>query len=1280
MRTCPLCDGAPAAAETCPVHELPTIDLALLEGPPASLRLGAVIAQRYRIERPLESGAMGTLFVATQLGVQRAVAVKILRTDEPLGIPLLRRFYTEARTMGSLNHPHIAHVIDFGVDEAARVPFLVMELIEGQTLRSLIDTGPMAEGPAAHVLAQVAAALEEAHSAGIIHRDLKPENLMVTRLRNGDLHSKVIDFGIAKFLGVRQEAVTLPGVAVGTARYMSPEQARAEALDSGTDLYSLGCILYETLTGRAPFEADDTTRLMWHHLHTPAPPLPNPLAGGLPPSPELARIVGSLLEKSRQARPSSAGAVASALSRIAGASGPDPKISVKPAALSSWDQAPTLDPEGPARLALAEVGDAIGRFELKRQIGEGGFGVVYEAFDPLLRRRVAIKVMRPDVAAARSGEDPAARLERFRHEAEAVARLNHPNVVTCHEFGVHEGLPYLVMELLEGETLQALLQRGPLSPARAIDLSIEVAKALEHAHQAGVLHRDLKPSNVFLGRHVKVLDFGLARMLETIAPPPEIARGGQPYDGRELTARGAGTPAYMAPEQWDGLSGDARTDVFAAGVMLYRMVTGHLPFQVPPEGERPVFDAPPPPISSLASGAADSIARIAERAIAVSPEQRFQSAGELLDALLAVGRGRASRTDPRRGWLAAAGLLSTVLLGAGIWGLSATPSRPPAANLDRPERRSAAVLGFENVSGREADAWLAVALSDMMTAALAAGEEVRLIPTERIARAKLELGLANETGWAPESLKRIAENVGSEYAVVGAYELLGETGDMIEIRLTLENARTEQVVATSSIAGARGALVDLVRTSASRIRGHLGVLARAAPEPASVAASFPAHPAAARAYAAALVNERGLDPLGARRRLEQVVALEPDFAPGHAALARVLSTLDDGPAAVRESKLAFDLAKSMDREQRLIAEAAYYDAARERARSVEAHRALAALFPDSIDHALGLALAEEAAARTDDAYATLAALRKHASVAEDPRIDLVEAQAAGRVSDFKRMQEAATRGAARAKARGERFAEALARDLEGQALSRIGSPEAAIAALEEARRISAELGDRIGLARALTSIADKKSGLAQFKSAQSGLEEAAAIHHELGTKALESDALLSLATVRLELGDVRGAREAVDRAIALREEIEPGPAVTTARVFSGQDPGGGRGSIGRAARLRGRHEERPRREPGVRARAVRARPRDHRAACGRPRRRAVLARGRDGARAGAEAGDAGRGQPHRARGAVARPGASRGGGFAGRRGDRALREGAAPAQPDARPRGPGAGPRRRGQA
>ncbi len=256
-------------------------------------------------------------------------------------------------------------------------------------------------------------------------------------------------------------------------------------------------------------------------------------------------------------------------------------------------------------------GLVIGRFELQREVGRGGFGIVFEARDRQLGRSVALKAVRP-----RAGVPVAVRDAWLQREAEAAAQLNHPNIVSLFDVGTWEGGLYLILELLRGESLDLRLARGPLSQVEALRVAVNVARGLAHAHAAGVVHRDLKPSNVFLTDDgwAKVLDFGLAQVL-----------GGN----QQL---GGGTPRYMAPEQRRGAAQDSRTDVHAAALVLVEMLTGGLP-EARPDGFGPL---PALEFACLPGGLTPLLAR----ALAADPSERPADGAEWLDGLLTVSRAR----------------------------------------------------------------------------------------------------------------------------------------------------------------------------------------------------------------------------------------------------------------------------------------------------------------------------------------------------------------------------------------------------------------------------------------------------------------------------------------------------------------------------------------------------------------------------------------------------------------------------------------------------------------
>jgi eukaryotic-like serine/threonine-protein kinase len=262
------------------------------------------------------------------------------------------------------------------------------------------------------------------------------------------------------------------------------------------------------------------------------------------------------------------------------------------------------------------VGQNIGKYRVQDRIGRGGMGTVYRAIDETLHREVAIKVLNAEL------NDPEV-AKRFRAEAITVARLSHPGIATIYELFQHEGQWLMVMEFVRGETLEHMAERmGTLSPQRAAEISMQCLAALAHAHSMGVVHRDLKPANLMITETgaIKVMDFGIARVAGT----------------EHLTSAGymMGTPAYMAPEQVTGNEIDARADLYALGVVFYRLTAGRLPFR----GDTPFAMAqsqvndPPTPIGTVRNDLPPWVEQVVVRALAKAPEERFQSAIEFHEA------------------------------------------------------------------------------------------------------------------------------------------------------------------------------------------------------------------------------------------------------------------------------------------------------------------------------------------------------------------------------------------------------------------------------------------------------------------------------------------------------------------------------------------------------------------------------------------------------------------------------------------------------------------------
>lgn len=432
------------------------------------------------------------------------------------------------------------------------------------------------------------------------------------------------------------------------------------------------------------------------------------------------------------------------------------------------DALPTLRP-----------GQVVGRFEIVRELGRGGFGLVYEARDRELGRSVAFKLLhtsaRPDL-----------KEQRLLQEAEAAARLSHPNLVTLHDVGHAEQGPYLVLELLSGHTLADRLARGPLPPREALRVGVEVAKGLAHAHAHGVVHRDLTPRNVFLcdDGQVKVLDFGLAH-----------AFGRRKVDG--------GTRAYMAPEQARGAPEDERTDVFALGVLLHEMLTG-----APPSADGDHAGGGPPP--ALVVREAPALGGLVARMLEEDPVRRPRDAGESLTALAAsrvelerepsdrahveVGRrasrrarvegpGRATRRRLAPLLAVVAVLVSAGLAGWLLWrgrgapGSSAGPATPEAsARIERgAAQRTVAVLPLVNLSGDAGQEYFSDGMTEEITSRLS--RLAGLAVTSRTSASRYKA--------SPRSAREIGAELGVAYLVEGSVR---RAGDRIRVTASLVRA------------------------------------------------------------------------------------------------------------------------------------------------------------------------------------------------------------------------------------------------------------------------------------------------------------------------------------------------------------------------------------------------------------------------------------------------------------------------------------------------------------
>jgi len=839
------------------------------------------------------------------------------------------------------------------------------------------------------------------------------------------------------------------------------------------------------------------------------------------------------------------------------------------------------------------VGRVVGVYRLVRRVGEGGMAAVYLAVraDGEFRQQVAIKLIRP-------GLDSGEVLRRFRNERQTLAGLDHPNIVKLLDGGsTPEALPYLVMDYVEGSPIDQYCDNRKLSVDERLHLFSKVCGGVQYAHQKRVIHRDLKPSNVLVTAEgvPKLLDFGIAKVL---VPEPS----GQALPVTQTGTR-CMTPAYASPEQVHGKSVTSATDIYSLGVVLYELLTGHRPYRLkehtPAEMERAICEQEPEPPSTVVSrvesetsadgtsvtktpelvsqtreGQPEKLRRrlrgdldtIILKALRKEPQRRYLSVEDFsddiqrhLNHLPVTARAssigyRTSRLLRRHRWeIVAAALMFFVLLGAVAltrWEMRHAASireAQPQEALSK-GRRSVAILGFHNLTGRPDKAWLSTAVSEMLTTELSAGGELRTVPGETVARAKLDLSLPETDALSRETLRRVRKNLNCDFVVVGSYLDQGQGNNgQIRLDLRLQDALTAETLTVVAQAGTETDLSDLASRAGGALRRKLGAGEVSPAELAGVRASVPSNPDAARLYAEGLARLRIFDAVGALDPLKKAIAAAPDFAMAHSALADAWRTIGHDADAKQEAKAAFDLAGSLQREQSLLIEGSYRQAAREWDKAIEVYRTLFNFFPDNLDYGLNLASAQTAGGKAPDALATVEVLRKlPPPQGADPRIDLAESVAANSIADYKRQQSAASRGAQKADAIGARLVLARARLAEGRAIMELGEPAKAIPLLEQARDIFAATGNRFSQARVLQNLGLANYYQSRFDEAKKTYEEALAIQQELGNRANQAKLWNGIGMILERQNDLEGAKRAFQQTLEICRALNDTAMVGTA--------------------------------------------------------------------------------------------------------------------------------------
>jgi tetratricopeptide (TPR) repeat protein/TolB-like protein/tRNA A-37 threonylcarbamoyl transferase component Bud32 len=780
------------------------------------------------------------------------------------------------------------------------------------------------------------------------------------------------------------------------------------------------------------------------------------------------------------------------------------------------------------------IGKRLSHYRIEEKIGAGGMGVVYRAHDEQLDRDVAIKVL-----PSRSLADETTQ-KQFRREALSLARLNHPNVATVHEFGTQDGIDFLVTEYISGIAIDARLAAGPLPVAEVFRLGLQMAQGLAAAHQQGIVHRDLKPGNLRLTRdgRLKILDFGLAQFMPQ---PSDLGLTVTVTKSQETT----GTLPYMAPEQLRGEGADARCDVWAAGAVLYEMATGRRPFA---QTNAPllidaILNRPFEPASRLNPEVPPVLDEVIRKALAKDPSQRYQTGGELAVALeLPVSTGTApvfpapapaKRAKP---YLASALIVALLAVASAAYLFmhrkKDAGSAPPTAI----RRRSIAVLGFKNLSGNPEKSWLSTALSELMTTELSQGDELRTIPGESVAQMRMSLAIPDADSYSQQTLNRIRQNLGSDDVVVGSYLPLGN--GVLRLDLRMQDAFAGETLATVSEKGNESEIDTLVGKAGAKLRAKLGIAALSDEQSAVVRTSLPSNPEAARLYAEGLQKLRLFDALAARDLLEKSVALDPGHAPAHSALAQAWATLGYDDKARVQAKRALELSPGFSREERLLIEGRAHEILAEQPAAIENYRALWQFFPDRVDYGLLLIRAQINAGRGNDAESTLSDIRKlPVPEADAARIDLSDGNIAMSQSDFKRQQSSADRAANRGRAVGASLLVAEALQVEAIACERMGQSDKSIQLAARARELFSSAGYRQGAARTLLMTADVLFDQGDFEGARKKVEEALPVFQEIGAQKSIRASRERIGNILYQQGKLQEAKTYYDQALRFDQSV-----------------------------------------------------------------------------------------------------------------------------------------------
>ncbi|MGC2112359.1 MAG: tetratricopeptide repeat protein [Candidatus Korobacteraceae bacterium] len=787
-------------------------------------------------------------------------------------------------------------------------------------------------------------------------------------------------------------------------------------------------------------------------------------------------------------------------------------------------------------------GDVIGgRYEIRKMLGMGGMGAVYKARDMEVERVVGLKVIRPDLAG-----NPAI-LARFKQELVLARQVTHKNIIRIYDLNEADGVKFITMEFIEGEDLRSILTRqGKLSPEEAVGIMVQVCTGLQAAHAEGVIHRDLKPSNIMLdasGR-VVIMDFGLARTIQG--------------DGMTQTGMMIGTMEYMSPEQAMGKELDARSDLFALGLIFYELLSGFIPFRaesaiaslVKRTQERAV------PLSDVDAAVPPALSEIVSKCLEREPDTRFASVQELIDEL-EVWQGKKSRSGqsvmsrtavrpavaarkPFTKWIAVgvAAVLLVVGIGVGIRqrmraaGDEAAAVQGPVTSL--------AIVPFYNASGDSSLNWIGSTIAETLNSSIGQSRHLRMVSPDRLQQVLIDLRLSPQSQLDLQTIKHIAEYTHADTVVFGQYE---KTGEQIRINATVADLTNDRNTPINVVVSSDKDLIASLDNLAGNVRTTLVSAQDSLKDLSAHSQRLTTQSVSAlRAYDEGLVLRRAGNNTQAVTKFDEATREDPNFAMAFSQLAKTYAALGYDDKAYSASRQAMTLSdnNNLSPRDRFIVQATHASIMHDTAKAIAAYQEVAKLSPDDTEVQFDIAKLYESANNYEEAKKYLSKV-----LASDPN-DMEALLASARVA----MNSGDPRSALDPLDKARKLAILVDNESEkgnvyqaqGGAYLDLNSLPDALSSFQRALEIRRSIGDQRGIATTLGQIARVQDQMGKPKEALASYQEAVDIDRKIGDKSGLTKNLLNLGSLYLDHGKYeegfRYSNEALQLAIETRDEVD----------------------------------------------------------------------------------------------------------------------------------------------